>query len=126
LSYYAYPRSYINLFDYIYWRESQVEAILESYNWEYSNDCRTSWRIGDGTAPFYNFIYHSVAGFTENNTLRANQIREGHLQLAEAEFLTERDNLPRIDSFRWYCQILRLDPIEVARKIISIPVIWKK
>ena len=31
----------------------------------------------DGTAGFYNYVYHTVAGFTEHDTFRSNQIREG-------------------------------------------------
>ena len=44
---------------------------------EFAKDSKTSWRIGDGTASFYNYIYYTIAGFTEHDTFRSNQIREG-------------------------------------------------
>lgn len=124
LSYYVYPRTYLNLFDYVEWNENVVDATLKQYDWEYSPDCATSWRIGDGTAPFYNFIYHSVVGFSENDTLRANQIREGHLTIEQAKSLIERDNHPRPESFAWYCDVLGLDAIEVAKAITRIPKLY--
>ena len=40
-------------------------------------DTKSTWRIGDGTASFYNYVYTLVAGFSENDTFRSNQIREG-------------------------------------------------
>lgn len=36
------------------------------------------------TAPFYSYIYHTIAGFFEFDTLRSNQIRAGHLDRATA------------------------------------------
>lgn len=124
LSYYVMPRTYVNLFEYVEWNEESVDQTLRQYDWEYSTDCQTSWRIGDGTAPFYNFIYHSVVGFSENDTLRANQIREGHLTIDQAKSLIERDNHPRAESFAWYCDVIGLDAIEVARTITQIPKLY--
>lgn len=46
-------------------------------------DTNTTWRIGDGTAAFYNYVYYTVAGFTEHDTFRSNQIREGQMTREE-------------------------------------------
>ena len=43
----------------------------------------------DGTAAFYNYIYYTVAGFTENDAFRSNQIRAGVLNRSEAARLVE-------------------------------------
>ena len=51
--------------------------MLDSYGWERAVDTSSTWRLGDATAPFYNYIYYTVAGFTEHDTFRSNQIREG-------------------------------------------------
>ena len=60
------------------WDEGLIDQTLaREYRWETAADTGTTWRIGDGTAAFYNFIYYTVAGFTENDTFRSNQIREG-------------------------------------------------
>jgi asparagine synthetase B (glutamine-hydrolysing) len=121
LSYYALPHRYINVFNFVNWEEQLVDSTLRQYDWEYSADCATSWRIGDGTAPFYNYIYYVVAGFSENDTLRANQIREGQISLEHAKNLIERDNRPRAESFSWYCEVLGLDAVKIARSINQIP-----
>jgi len=78
-SYFLIPHKYINLFDFVRWNERDVNRVLKSYNWELSNDTDTTWRIGDGTASFYNYIYYTVAGFSEIDTFVSNQIREGVL-----------------------------------------------
>jgi glutamine---fructose-6-phosphate transaminase (isomerizing) len=110
LSYYAIPHNYINLFKYIYWEEKQIDKILlEKYDWELAPDAKTTWRIGDGTAPFYNYIYTSVAGFSENDTFRSNQIREGVMTREEALELVIRDNRPRYESIKWYLDAIGID-----------------
>ena len=40
--------------------------------------------IGDGTAAFYNYVYQTIAGFTEHDTFRSNQIREGMITREQA------------------------------------------
>ena len=55
-----------------------IENELSEYlNWEFDPTTGTSWRIGDGTSPFYNYVYWVYAGFTENDSFRSYQIREG-------------------------------------------------
>ena len=76
-SFYLLGKNYKSIFDYIKWDESEIEKIIiNDYKWEMSKDTVSSWRIGDGTAPFYNYVYLNVAGFTEHDTFRSNQIRE--------------------------------------------------
>ncbi len=71
-------QNYFSLFDYLPWDEAQINsALIDGYEWETSPDTKSTWRIGDGTAPFYNYVYYTVAGFTEYDTFRSNQIREG-------------------------------------------------
>ena len=31
---------------------------MNKYNWEKAVDTDSTWRIGDGTAPVYNYIYY--------------------------------------------------------------------
>ena len=61
---------YFHIFDYYTWDENEIDTILEEYNWEKAVDTPTTWRIGDGTAAFYNYVYYTVAGFTEHDTFR--------------------------------------------------------
>lgn len=122
LSYYTLPHDYLRLFDYVRWNEREVDDVLSrEFNWEHATDTLSTWRIGDGTAAFYNYIFLHVAGFTENDSLRHNQIMEGELTRDEALAAVERDNQPRFESIQWYCQVLGLDPLEVLRQIKRIP-----
>ena len=64
-----------------------------------------------------------MAGFTENDSLRSNQIREGHITRNEGLRLVERDNRPRFDSLKWYFDTigvnmeLAVDSIHKAKKL---------
>src|SRR5207248_1725376 len=85
LAFYVLPQRYISLFDYIDWNEKSIcDTIVNKYGWETSPDSRSTWRVGDGTASFYNYIYYKVAGFTEHDTFRSNQIRHGLITRGEA------------------------------------------
>jgi hypothetical protein len=107
--YYLIRRDYQNLYRYIPWDEGTIEStLIAEYDFELAEDTKSSWRIGDGTAPFYNYIYHAVAGFTENDTFRSNQIREGAQDRDSALELIERDNRPRFASIQWYLDTIGL------------------
>ena len=125
--YIAPKRDYFHLFDYFRWDENEINSLLLSeYNWEKAIDTKSTWRIGDGTASFYNYIYYTVAGFSENDTFRSNQIREGMLSREEAKGLIESDNLPRYETLRWYLEIVGLDFTEVISRINKIPKLYNE
>ena len=116
LSYYFISHNYLQPYEFVDWNEQEIDTVLvNEYNWELAKDAKTSWRIGDGTAPFYNYIYYIVAGFTENDAFRSNQVREGMLTREEALRLAERDNAPRFVSMRWYFDTIGVD-METARR----------
>ena len=125
LSYYSIKHEYLRLFDYIPWVENEVnDTLLDQYDWETANDTRSTWRIGDGTAAFYNYIYYRVAGFSENDTFRSNQIREGMIDRETALHLVKTENAPRFDSIAWYCSVIGLDPTEVLARVGKIPTLY--
>lgn len=118
--YYLLDRDYLNLYRYLPWDEGQIVGTLRAaYDWEAADDTDSTWRIGDGTAAFYNCIYLTAAGFTENDTFRSNQVREGMVSRAEALRLAERDNRPRLDSIRWYLDTIGL-PVPLAEVLAAI------
>jgi glutamine---fructose-6-phosphate transaminase (isomerizing) len=122
VAYYFLPQTFVGLFQYIPWIEDEVVGLLRNeFDWELATDTKSSWRIGDGTAAFYNYIYLVMGGFTENDTLRSNQIREGHLDRATALELTYRDNAARWESLKWYCDIIGIDMVAALRKIHQGP-----
>ena len=117
---------YYHLFDYWKWDESIIDETLKSYGWEYATDTDASWRIGDGTAAFYNYIYYTVAGFTEHDTFRSNQIREGQLTRSEALKLVAVENKPRYENIKWYLDTLEMDYKEVVSIINKIPRLYEE
>jgi hypothetical protein len=126
-SYYLMPFNFISLFEYVPFIEEEVERrIIEKFNWELAEDTPTSWRIGDGTAPFYNLIYYTLAGFSESDTFRSNQIREGLLTRKAALDIVEIENLTRVDSIRWYLDAVGLDYQAVVERIESLPTLCPK
>ena len=101
---------YFYLFNYFKWDENKInKTLLNMYDWEKSVDTDSTWRIGDGAAPFYNYIFYTMAGFTEFDTFRSNQIREGHLTREKALKLVEIENLPRYQSIKWFLDVINLD-----------------
>ena len=125
LSYYTIKHDYLNLFNYVKWDEQSIQDLLkQEYDWETDPGTSSTWRIGDGTASFYNYIYYLVAGFTENDTFRSNQIREGDLSRNAAIQLSLKENAPRWDSIQWYCRTIGLDFSTVVQTINQIPSLY--
>jgi len=110
---------YYHLFDYWNWSETEVDTTLKTYDWEVAPDTNSTWRIGDGTAAFYNYVYYTMAGFTEHDTFRSNQIREGEITRSEALSLVEDENRPRFENIKWYLEVLGVDFLDAIKKINS-------
>lgn len=115
---------YYHIFDYWRWDEKQIDDTLATYDWERAPDTKTTWRIGDGTAAFYNYVYYTVAGFTEHDTFRSNQIREGDLTRAEALEMVEEENTPRYPNIKWYLDAVGVDFKDAIRVVNSIPKLY--
>jgi len=125
ISYYLIPHDYLRLYNYIPWDEKTISATLrDEYDWETAEDTASTWRIGDGTASFYNYIYFYGAGFTENDTFRSNQIREGQITRERALEIVQNENQPRFDSIKWYCETIGLDMIETLKGIRRMPKLY--
>lgn len=109
---------YFYLFDYFKWDENEInQTLLDEYSWEKSTDTESTWRIGDGAAPFYNYIYYTMVGFTEFDTFRSNQIREGYISRNEALSLVSIENQPRYKSIKWFLDVINLNFDETIKRI---------
>lgn len=117
---------YFHIFDYWRWDEQTVDETLDLYDWERSPDTPTTWRIGDGTAAFYNYVYYTVAGFTEHDTFRSNQIREGEMTRSEALSLVKAENQPRYPNIKWYLDAVGLDYASVVKTVNEIPRLYER
>ncbi len=116
---------YYHLFDYATWDEKYIEdTIINNYDWEKAVDTDSTWRIGDGTASFYNYIYTFIVGFSENDTFRSNQIREGMITREQGLRFIYEENKPRYNSLKWYLEILGLDYETVIETINKIPRVY--
>ncbi|KMT52516.1 glucosamine 6-phosphate synthetase [Pseudomonas fildesensis] len=119
-------KDYYHIFDYWSWDEKTIDdTLIGEYDWETAVDTSTTWRIGDGTAAFYNYIYYTVAGFSEHDTFRSNQIREGVMTRERALELVKDENQPRYQNIRWYLDALGMDFSGVIKTINSIPKLYK-
>lgn len=122
---FAEKTDYYHIFDYWRWDERLIdETLMDQYDWEKAPDTNTTWRIGDGTAAFYNYIYYTVAGFTEHDTFRSNQIREGDLSREEALTLVEDENRTRYPNIKWYLDAIGMDFKEVIQAVNAIPKLY--
>jgi len=105
-------------FDYIAWDEKQIMDVLkQEYNWEMAVDTSTSWRIGDGTAAFYYYIYYKLAGFSEHDTFLSNQIRSGMINRDEALESAQKNNVARLDSIHEYASLIGFDGKELIKAV---------
>jgi glucosamine--fructose-6-phosphate aminotransferase (isomerizing) len=122
LSYYFEPRrNFFFMFNHLVWDEDVVNSVLlNQYDFERSPDSASTWRIGDGTAPFYNYIYMTARGFTEFDTFRSNQIREGMISRQDALDFVLVENRPRAESLRWYLEAIGLDFNSVIKRVNQI------
>jgi glucosamine--fructose-6-phosphate aminotransferase (isomerizing) len=115
---FAKKADYFHIFDYWRWDEQEINnVLLNEYDWETAPDTSTTWRIGDGTAGFYNYVYYTIAGLTEHDTLRSNQIREGQITREEALSLVADENQPRYENIKWYLDSLGFDFSEVIKTV---------
>lgn len=121
---FAKKSDYFHVFDYWRWSEREIDGILDEYDWERAPDTTTTWRIGDGTAAFYNYVYYTVAGFTEHDTFRSNQIREGDLTREEALEMVLDENSPRYQNIKWYLDVLGFDFKDVVATVNQIPKLY--
>jgi tRNA(Ile)-lysidine synthase TilS/MesJ len=124
---YVLPDDYLYLFHYLDWDENQIlSKINEKFNWERETDTIATWRTDDGTAAFYNYIYMTMAGFTEFDIFRSHQIREGKLTREQAFQVIKEENKPRFKSIEWYGQAIDFDmnnaieSINKAKKLYSL------
>jgi glutamine---fructose-6-phosphate transaminase (isomerizing) len=116
---------FLYLYQYVPWREDTiVNTIREEYNWEVATDTASTWRIGDGTAAFYNYIYQTIAGFTEDDVMLSNMVREDHIDREEALRRSQEYAKPRWPSIREYAQLIGFSAEEALQVINSAPKLY--
>ena len=123
---YLMKHDFVQLFDYFNWSENVVDSTLnDCYQWEHEKSFSSTWRIGDGTAAFYNYAYFILAGFSEFDTFRSNQIRENQITRDEAVKLLSKNNKPRWDSLEWYARTVEFDLSTAINSIHENPALYE-
>ena len=118
--YYLMKHDFFRPFNYFAWDEALVEDVLRrEYGWSTGkDDSVSSWRMGDGTAPFYNLVYKLGLGFTEHDALRANQVRFGLITRDDALKSLQSDNVIDADGVASYLSSFDID-IEEALDLLE-------
>ncbi len=120
--YYVRKLDFLDIYDYVPWDEDViVRTLIDTYDWEVATDTTSTWRIGDGSAAFYNYIYWTAAGFTESDTFRSGQVRQGSRSRADAQRVVDDENRPRYASLAWYCRTVGIDLERTLHVINAIP-----
>jgi len=116
---------FLYLYHYIRWDERTIiDTIKGEYDWEVAKDTTSTWRIGDWTAAFYNYIYDTIAGWTEDEVMLSNFIREGEKTREEALALAEEYRKPRLPTIREYAQAVGFNCEEALSVINATPKVY--
>ena len=110
---------FLHLYNYEKWDEAKMKKVLiEKYNWQDDISYgKNQWRMGDGQTAFNNFVYYTLAGFSEYDNFRSNQIREGLLTREEALELCVQDNKIKYDTLKNFSDVIGFNLDNVLSKI---------
>ena len=109
---------FIYLFHYLPWDEATInETLIGQYGWETAPHTENSWRIGDGYTTFINYIYFAMAGFSEFDTFRSQQIRKGIIGRDTALRLVAKDNAPDMGILYEFAQQVGINLEEILTRI---------
>jgi len=110
---------FLHLFNYEPWIEKEmIEVLNNQYNWKDDVSYgKNQWRMGDGQTAFNNFVYYTLACFSEYDNFRSNQIREGLVSREDAIILCEEDNKIKYDSLKNFSEVIGFNLDNVLSKI---------
>ena len=88
-------------------KKEMSRYFIKEYNWmsDYAYG-KNQWRMGDGQTTFNNFIYYTLAGFSEFDNFRSNQVCEGFINRDEALELAKKDNNFKYDALKNFSEII--------------------
>jgi hypothetical protein len=117
---------FLYLYEYLPWDEKEILDLLKKeYDWEEDKAYgKNQWRMGDGQTAFTNYIWYTVAGFSEFDNFRSNQIRESLVTREEALKLAAQDNEPKFETLQYFSYVIGFNLDEVLARINSIPKLY--
>lgn len=112
----------LHFYNYIKWDEKEmIDVLVKEYDW--MSDLaygKNQWRMGDGQTIFNNFIYYTLAGFSEFDNFRSNQICEGILDRESALKLVRKDNSFKYEILKNFSEIIGFNLDDVLSRIVSL------
>lgn len=122
-SYYIFDHGYFtNLYEHVEWDEDKITNTIEqNYGWQREPDNPSSWRTGDASTPFISYVFLTLAGFTENDFLRSNQVRRGIIDREEALKRLASENIVRHEGLELFCKLVEIDYDFLTQRIESLP-----
>ena len=116
---------FLYLFHYLPWTEEEVVGTIQrEYDWESATDTKSTWRIGDGSAAWYNYIYQTIAGWSEDEVMISNQIREGQFTREQGLARAAEFAPPRFQSIREYAQLVGFNCEEALTVVNGAPKLY--
>lgn len=117
---------FLHLYNYEPWNEKEIVKILsEKYNWQDDISYgKNQWRMGDGQTAFNNYVYYTIAGFSEYDNFRSNQIREGLISRDQALRLCKEDNDIKYDTLKNFSEVIGFNLDNVLSKISCLPKLY--
>ena len=118
---------FVYLYEHLPWNEEElVSTLVDEYGWEKATYTENTWRIGDGYTTFINYIYYSIAGFSEFDTFRSQQVRAGLIDRDTALRLASEDNKFDMATLEEFMQQVGLNLEEILTKISKIPKLYSQ
>ena len=118
---------FVYLYEHLPWNEEElVSTLVDVYGWEKATYTENTWRIGDGYTTFINYIYYSIAGFSEFDTFRSQQVRAGLIDRDTALRLASKDNKFDMATLEEFMQQVGLNLEEILTKISKIPKLYSQ
>jgi len=109
---------FLYLFHFLDWDEETINrTLIGKYGWETAAHTDNTWRIGDGYTAFVNYLYYTLAGFSEFDTFRSIQIRKGLIDRDTALAMVSRDNQPNIQALYEFARQVGVNLEEVMARI---------
>ena len=117
---------FLHLYNYEPWDEKRIIDVLnKKYNWlDDISYGKNQWRMGDGQTAFNNYVYYTIAGFSEYDNFRSNQIREGLISRDQAIKLCKEDNKIKYDTLKNFSEIIGFNLDNVLSKISTLPKLY--
>ena len=104
------------------WDEKKInQTLVKEYDWEISDKSDNTWRIGDGYTEFINYLYYTIAGFSEYDCFHSQQVRRGLINRKEALYLSSVDNKVDITLLKDFSSLVGLSFEEIGYRVNLIP-----